>query len=140
MRRPHTDEAHELVDRVYAALASGDLATLTSVLAPDFRAELTAGLPCGWGVHPYESAHDMIRDGWGRIAAAFDVRAEPDVVLAQEDAVVVLGTYRGRARADGAPLDATFAHLWKVAGGRFVALRQVTDTVAWRRAISASTL
>jgi ketosteroid isomerase-like protein len=136
MRAQHTHEVGELVDRVYTALADGDLATLTSMLAPDFRAELTPGLPCGWGAHPYESAHDMIRHGWGRVAAVFDVRADPDVVLLDGEGAAVLGTYRGRARAGGAPLEATFAHLWRVADGRFVSLRQVTDTVAWRRAAS----
>jgi ketosteroid isomerase-like protein len=135
---PAALDTRALVDRLYASLNAGDVDALTTLLAPDFRADLTPGLPHGWGEHPYESADAMISHGWGRVIAVFDMDAHADVVVVDEEMVVALGTYRGRAWADGAPLEAAFAHLWRIAGGRFVSLRQVTDTVAWRRAAGAS--
>ena len=43
-------------------------------------------------------------------------------------------------RGWGARLDAWFADVWRMADGRFVALRQITDTAAWRLAATDTVL
>jgi ketosteroid isomerase-like protein len=42
--------------------------------------------------------------------------------------VVVTGRYRGVARDDRSSLDAAFAHVVTVRGGRIAAPRRITDT------------
>jgi ketosteroid isomerase-like protein len=121
----------ELVERVYAALPAGDEAALREVLAPDVVATFSAGLPSGLGGvrHGVDAA---IRDGWWAIGAAYRVRAEPERwLVAGEDTLVVIGTYRGSARGSQAPVVAAFAHVWTARDGRIARLEQITDTARW---------
>lgn len=125
----------KLVERVYAALCTGDRDALLAVLAPDFDGELAAGLPLGLGGRR-RGPEAMVDEGWWAIGAAFAVRAEPEEWIACADGrLLVCGHYRGAARRSGAALDAAFMHLWTASEGRLVALRQLTDTARWREAV-----
>jgi ketosteroid isomerase-like protein len=67
------------------------------------------------------------------------VRARPEQWLpAGEDRLVVLGSYRGAARATGAPVEAAFAHAWEARAGRIARLEQITDTARWAAALAAT--
>lgn len=121
----------ELVARVYPALASGDRDALLAALAPDFEAELAAGMPYGLGGTRH-GAEAMIDTGWWAIGRRFAVVAEPEEWVACEDGrLLVRGTYRGHERATGHVVEAAFDHLWAARDGRLVALRQLTDTALW---------
>ncbi len=48
--------------------------------------------------------------------------------------VLVPGRYRGKLRASGRPLDARFAHVWTLRGGKAVRFQQCTDTQQWTAA------
>ncbi len=132
-----TPSIRELVEAVYAALGAGDQAALRSVLADDFRATFAAGMPLGLGgvrVGPDAA----IREGWWPIGRAFAVRARPERWLqVGPGQLVVTGHYGGKARDGGGRVDASFAHVWDAAGGRLVALEQITDTAAWHAALGA---
>jgi 2-(1,2-epoxy-1,2-dihydrophenyl)acetyl-CoA isomerase len=125
-----------LVRRLYDALAHGEADALTELLDPEFEARFAEGLPLGIGgrrVGP-EAA---IRDGWWAIGRSYKLRAEPEEWIPTSDGrLLVLGVYRGHARATGASVDAAFAHLWAGRRGRLVGLRQLTDTARWVAALS----
>jgi ketosteroid isomerase-like protein len=42
--------------------------------------------------------------------------------------VIVLGRYKGRAKATGKPVDARFAHVWRIDGNQIRSFEQLTDT------------
>ena len=132
------DEVGSLVRELYDSLASGDTRALARLLSPDFRGELSPGLPWGLGDHPFEGPDAMIVAGWGRVARELDIEPRPELIHVLDDRVAVLGTYTGRTRRGGEPFSAWFAHFWRVADGHVVWLRQVTDTAAWQAAVATA--
>jgi ketosteroid isomerase-like protein len=125
-----------IVSRVYDALALGDADVLTDLLDSDFEAHFADGLPLGIGGH-HVGAAAALRGGWWAIGRAYKLRAEPEEWIPTADGrLLVLGVYRGSARATGAVLEAGFAHLWTAADGRLTALRQLTDTARWVDALA----
>ena len=70
----------ELVARVYPALAAGDKRAMEDLLTPDFEGRLADGMPVGGGSHDGSAA--MLENGWWAIGRAFDVRAEPEELVA----------------------------------------------------------
>ncbi|PRC45444.1 polyketide cyclase [Mycobacterium sp. ITM-2017-0098] len=131
----------EVAQRMYRALSDGDGNALFDLLTDDFEGLVSAGMPHGVGGE-HHGRVAMITEVWGRIDAAYDVEVVPREYLAlvDGDRVVVLGTYRGSARADDAAVggadtttrvDAAFAHVITVRNGQITALHQITDTVRW---------
>ncbi len=125
----------ELVAQLYDALAHGDRNALLCLLADDFSAEFADGLPAPvGGVH---RGTDAIDNGWWELGRRYRVRANPTEWIPTVDGrLLVVGRYRGTARATGAEIDAGFAHLWSVTsdGLRLMTLQQFTDTARWRGA------
>lgn len=120
----------ELVRAVYAALEAGDAAAIDAVLAPEFVGHVAEGMPVGSGRH--EGPEAMRQAAWWAIGREFTVLAWPDEFVPCVDGrLLVVGRYRGTRRADGAPVDAAFTHLWTARNGRLVELHQVTDTRRW---------
>jgi ketosteroid isomerase-like protein len=120
----------ELVERVYAALGSGDRDALLALLAPEFQAQAAVGMPLGIG-GPIDGAEAMLAFWW-TLGASYAVRPEPEEWIACADGrLLVTGTYRGRERASGHVVEAAFDHLWTARDDRIVGLRQLTDTVRW---------
>lgn len=124
-----------LVERLYAALAAGDVATITSLLTDDFVGHLTPSLPFGIG-GDHEGPEAMIHEGWFRFGEHWRVRTFPDAFEPLEDGrLQVTGTYRGRGRRSGAPFEARFVHTWTFRDGRIAALTQLTDSAAFVAAL-----
>jgi ketosteroid isomerase-like protein len=120
----------ELVTRLYGALAAGDRAAVEAVLAPDFTAHFSDGLPHGVGGR--HDGSDAIDHGWWALGRAFAVTACPDEYIDTADGrLLVVGRYAGHARATGRPVDALFAHLWTADRKRLTSLLQITDTARW---------
>jgi ketosteroid isomerase-like protein len=128
----------ELVRSLYAALADWDKERLRELLDPSFEAELPEGMPVGAGGRR-TGAEAMIRDTWRPIGRTYAMRPEPTEWIACDGGrLLVLGHYRGHARATGLPVDAAFAHLWTARDGRLVGLRHVTDTALWAAALEGA--
>jgi ketosteroid isomerase-like protein len=128
----------ELVRSLYAALADWDKERLRELLDPSFEAELPEGMPVGAGGRR-TGAEAMIRDTWRSIGRTYAMRPEPTEWIACDGGrLLVLGRYRGHARATGLPVDAAFAHLWTARDGRLVGLRHVTDTALWAAALEGA--
>ncbi|MGH8973638.1 MAG: nuclear transport factor 2 family protein [Acidimicrobiia bacterium] len=124
-----------LVRDLYAALVTGDRETVTRLVADDFVGDLTESLPFGiGGLHHGREA--MIDGGWWAVGRAYSMRIEPTEWIGCTDGrLLVLGRYRGRARATGGRVDAAFAHVWTARDGRLTAVWQLTDSVRWLAAL-----
>jgi uncharacterized protein len=126
-----------LADRLYRALAEGDVETLVELLAEDFEGDLSPGLPNGLGAARFSGRDAMLTEGWGRISRMVDLAPVLEEVRASATEIVGRGRYVGRVRANHALLEARFAHFWTVRDGRIGGVFQVTDTGAWRDALEA---
>jgi uncharacterized protein len=61
--------------------------------------------------------------------------AEPEEFLEAGSEVVVVGRYRGTAKATGKQLDVPFVHIWSMEGVKAVRFRQYLDTAGWIAAL-----
>lgn len=125
----------DVVRSLYPALADGDRSALDALLDAAFVGETTPGLPLELG-GLYQGPAAMRRDFWGKIAKAYDVRADPaGYVVIDDQTVLVNGRYVGRARSTGRTFEASFVHTVTVVSGRITKLVQLTDSAAWVRAL-----
>src|ERR1700746_3657164 len=137
MTADHTlDSKVPTAQRLYAALAAGDRATLSTLLHPDFVGHATDGLPLGMGGR-HDGPEAMQRDLWWTIGRHYKVEAQPeDFRLLDDGRLFVAGNYRGEGRASGRRRDAAFIRLIGFAAdGRIASLRQLTDSAAWVHAL-----
>jgi hypothetical protein len=58
----------------------------------------------------------------------------PEKLIDAGDTVVAEGRYKGTMKATGTPIDAQFAHVWRLREGRIIRFQQYTDTGQWARA------
>jgi len=119
---------------LFTALQAGDVEALHRLLAPDFRGELTPGLPHGFG-RVYDGLDAMLGEGWGKVGEWFDMHPEPERLIDGGDVLIAHGHYVGTAKPTGRPVRAAFAHFWSYDGERFTGVKQVTDSGAWRDAL-----
>jgi ketosteroid isomerase-like protein len=124
----------ECGEALYAALRTGDADILARLLAPEFRGELTAGLPRGLG-RVYEGLDAMMREGWGAVDALFEMCPKVDRLYDGGDVLIARGYYEGTVKPAGRPFRAAFVHFWPFDGDRFTGVYQVTDSVAWQKAL-----
>jgi ketosteroid isomerase-like protein len=117
--------------RLYEAIATRDARAILAAMTEDFVGDVSPGMPLGVGGR-HEGREAMLRDVWGRVFAAYDVRLDVDRYLAcGDDTIVAIGRYRGAERATAQPVDARFAHVLTVHDGHVSGLEQITDTRAW---------
>jgi ketosteroid isomerase-like protein len=121
-------------EELYAALQTGDGDTLSRLLTPDFRGELTAGLPRGIG-RVYDGLEAMISEGWGAVDSLFDMGPKANQLFDGGDVLIARGYYDGIVKGVGTPFHAAFAHFWPFDGARFTGVYQVTDSAAWQQAL-----
>jgi 2-(1,2-epoxy-1,2-dihydrophenyl)acetyl-CoA isomerase len=128
----------DLVGALYPALASGARESITRLVAPDFVATITAGLPAGiGGVHP--SRDDMVDRGWWEMGRLFKIHVEPEQWMDLADGrLLVIGRYVGAGRRTGVPFDAAFVHLFSAVDGQLTALWHLTDSAQFVSALGDS--
>ncbi len=121
----------DIIKSLYDAFARGDVGAVLGAFDPAIR----------W----CEAEHFLYADGnpyIGPAAVATGVfqRCITDIagftVVPQHfvdggDTIVVEGRYRGTMNATGKPVDAQFAHVWRLRSGKVVAFQQYTDTKQW---------
>jgi len=117
--------------RLYDAFAARDAGALLAALHPSFGGVVSAGMPLGVGGR-HEGPEAMLAEVWSPVFSVYDVVPEADELLSSgSERVVAVGAYRGTVRATGAPMDAAFAHVLRIDGGRVRELVQITDTASW---------
>ena len=99
--------------------------------------QVSEGMPLGVGGR-HEGSETMLRECWGKIFAAYDVRVDAEQFYVSENNVVAVGYYRGASRETGREFEAAFAHVLSTDDGRVSGLRQITDTERWWSALRES--
>ena len=129
---PAGDAANQAaVESLYRAFAANDGATIGGLLAPDLVWMEAEGHPYA-DRNPYNGPGAVFEGVFGRIGAEYTgFTVTPVTFVASGDRVVALGRYTGINRATGEALDAQFAHVFTVSGGKVTGFQQYTDTAQW---------
>jgi uncharacterized protein len=128
----------DLIRAIYTAFAAGDIPGVLARMAPDMVWNEAENFPYADG-NPYEGPDAILGGVFARLGGEWDgFAAVPEEVLDAGDAIVVLGRYRGICKATGRALDAQFAHVWRVRGGKAVRFQQYTDTLQAARVTGAA--
>lgn len=127
-----SDAANQaVVESLYRAFGAGDGATIAGLLATDLVWMEGEGGPLA-DRNPYNGSGAVFEGVFGRIGAQFEgFVVTPATYLPSGDRVVVMGRYTGTNRATGEALDAQFAHIFTVSGGKVIHFQQYTDTAQW---------
>ncbi len=131
-----TADPRATTERLYRAFSAGDGPALLELLHPEFVGQVTAGLPNDWG-GVYRGPKQMLAECWGAVFSILATRPVPEEMVPTVDGrMVVLGHYRGQARASGRVHEAAFVHVLGFADdGRISRLTQVTDSARWHQAL-----
>jgi uncharacterized protein len=116
----------ELVECFYRRFRAGDL-TCFDLLDPDVEHRTFFGDTRGVDalIAYLESVNEL-----------FDEPApDPEEFFHAGDRVVVLGTWRGRVKANGAEVEARFAHIWRCRAGRLVDCGNYVDSARLLQAL-----
>jgi ketosteroid isomerase-like protein len=120
----------DIVRRSYEAFARHDLEGVMADMHPEIVWHQAQGLPHGGTYRGRDEVKRNIFDPldeewWDEFAA------DPDEFLDAGENVIVVGRYRGAAKATGKQLDVPFVHIWTLDGGTAIRFRQYLDTAGW---------
>lgn len=120
-----------VVEGLYRAFGAGDGATIAALLDPGLVWIEAESGPYA-DRNPYNGPGAVFEGLFARIGAEYEgFVVTPVTFIASGDRVVALGRYTGTNRATGEALDAQFAHVFTVSGGRITRFQQYTDTAQW---------
>lgn len=116
----------------YGAFAKGDFASIPF----DPKVEwIEPELPILEGGGMRHGPEAVIREVFEPTLSKCDnFRVQCDEYLDAGDQVIVLGRFLGRVKETGHDLNAPFAHVWTLRGGKIVRFRNYTDTYNWLQA------
>ena len=118
----------QIVRDAYAAFAAGDVPSVLGVMSPDITWNEAENFPYADG-NPYVGPDAVVAGVFARLGAEWDFwTLDVEQVLDAGDNVVALGRYKARHSETGNDLDAQFAHVWWLAGGKVTRFQQYTDT------------
>jgi uncharacterized protein len=130
------DENVAILRRSYEAFNRGDIEAVVEALDSDIEWD-EPDLP-GVSLSGEHRGRDHLRkkvlEPVREEIEGFEV--EPEEFIDAGERVVVLGRYRGHGSDTGIPLDAPFAHVWTMQGGKAVRYRDYYDTANWLRSLS----
>ncbi len=125
----------EIVRSVYAAFAKGDIPTVLAAMAPDIVWNEAENFPYADG-NPYVGPDAVLAGVFARLGGEWNgFSAIPDEIIDGGDTVVALGRYGGAPKATGKSINAQFAHVWRLKGGKLASFQQYTDTLQAARAM-----
>jgi ketosteroid isomerase-like protein len=117
-----------LVKLVYESLARGDVPGMLALFDPQIDWREAEGFAYADG-NPYIGPDAVLKGVFGRLMTEWDgFAATPREFLATPDGVVALGRYTATNKMTRLPLDAPFAHVWRVRDGKLRGFQQFTDT------------
>jgi uncharacterized protein len=126
--RPGTNG--EVIQRLYDAFARGDISAALAEMHGVIEWNEAENFIYA-DRNPYRSPAAVADGVFGRLVADWeDYKATATTILeADDDTVVGLGRSTGTNRATGKPLDAQFAHIWKLEQGKVIGFQQYIDTL-----------
>ncbi len=116
----------EIVRDFYAALSAGDAPRALGLMASDIEWNTMWHYKVD-GLGPQKVAEGLLAPlmaEWSSFAL------KPAEYLADGETVVSLGHFTGVHGASGKSVDAAYAHVWTVRGGKISRFRQYIDTLA----------
>jgi hypothetical protein len=118
----------DLIRGLYEAFARGDGPAVLGAMDPGIVWNEAENFPYA-DRNPYVGPMAVAEGVFGRIGAEWDqFQVMPGEILDAGDTVVALGRYTGTYKATGKRMDAQFAHVWRVSGGKVTAFQQYADT------------
>ncbi len=127
----------EVIHNLYQAFAQRDVAALLASLAPGIVWNAAEGSAFAEG-SPYIGPAAVGQGVFFRLATEWDdFQAIPAEFFDAGDVIVVKGRYRGTYKANGAALDAQFAHFYTLSDGKITALHQYMDTAQAQRVMGS---
>ena len=124
----------ETIEKLYAAFAAGDVATVLAGLDPAIEWTEAAGFPYAG---TYAGPDAVMQNVFLRLATEWEgFAAVPEEYVAEDDTVVAIGKYSGRFGATGKEMETPFAHVWKLRDGKAVRFVQHCDTVLVQNALA----
>jgi uncharacterized protein len=125
----------DLIRDLYAAFARGDAAAVLAGMDPAIVWNEAEDFPYS-DRNPYVGPAAIAEGVFFRLATEWDrFQAIPAEFLDAGGAVVVLGRYQATHKATNLPLNAQFAHIWRLRDGKATAFQQYTDTAQAARAV-----
>lgn len=122
----------DVLENLYYAFAHGDIPAVLAAFDPQITWTETAGGPLAG---TYTGPNAILENVFGPLGSEWDdFTVQPDDFVCDSDHAVVIGTYNGRNRATGRPMQARFAHAWQLRDGRAARFEQITDTARWNEA------
>jgi uncharacterized protein len=112
--------------RAYDAFARRDIPLVLEVMSPDIEWDATHALAHTGVYHGYEGVAEYLRRLSG-VWEDFGLEPEQFVESANGNSVLVLGVTRGRLKATGEYVEARFAHIGYVRGGKVVKVKICLD-------------
>lgn len=120
-----------VVESLYRAFRAGDGATIAGLLDPGLVWIEAENGPYA-DRNPYNGPGAVFEGLFARLGAEYEgFVVTPVTFVASGDRVVALGRYTGTNRGTGEALDAQFAHVFTVSGGKVTHFQQYTDTAQW---------
>ena len=118
----------DLVKKLYGAFGKGDIETIMDHLADQLSWRFDAP-----SVIPYAGDHDtpdQVRKGFfGTLASTQkDYALTTDEFIAQDDTVIMVGSYGATVAATGKRFDLPLVHVWTVQNGKVKRFLNFTDT------------
>ena len=126
-----------VIQNAYAAFGRNDIDALLGLMADDIDWHVFGPneLPMSGprrGKPEVKRFFQQVGETW-----SFD-RFEPRQFVAQDDLVVALGVYNGKAKSTGRSFMSEFAHVFTVRDGKVVRFREYTDTANLLNALALS--
>jgi ketosteroid isomerase-like protein len=120
----------DIVKRSYDAFAKHDMDGVMGDMHPEIVWHQAQGLPHGGTYRGLDEVKrnifDPLDEEWWN-----EFTADPDEFLDAGQNVVVIGRYRGTAKATGKQLDVPFVHIWTLERDKAIQFRQYLDTAGW---------
>lgn len=128
----------DVIRGVYQAFAAGDIPAVLGAMDPGMEWNEAENFPYADG-NPYRGPNAVLEGVFMRLGGEWDgFAATPETILDAGDVVVALGRYTGTNKATGIALNAQFAHVWWLSGGKAVRFQQYTDTAQAVRAVGGN--
>jgi uncharacterized protein len=116
----------DVVNRVYAGFAAGDIGAVTATFADDIEWTEADGFPYAG---TYVGTDAIVANVFMRLGTEWDAyKAAPDLVISDGDQVAARGWYSGTYKQTGKPFRARFVHWYTITEGKIARFEQVVDS------------
>jgi ketosteroid isomerase-like protein len=124
----------DIVKGIYAAFGKGDVPAVLGAFDPGIQWNEAENFLYADG-NPYAGSQAVAEGVFQRVVSDVDGFAlAPEHFIDGGDTIVVEGRYRGTMKSTSTRVDAQFAHVWRLRGGKVIRFQQYTDTKQWASA------